>query len=428
MSVVLYLLGDIMEDKKLSIAQNALYNTIGSIVFCFCQWIISALLVVHLSPEESSVGNAGLLQLAITTTNIFFAISCYNMRTYQISDTTNRYSNGEYIGTRIVTSVIAVVLCLGYTVMLGYPVKTVFCIMLYMLFKLSETYSDVLHAVDQKYYRMDYVCVSYCLRGASSVVVFAVALLLSGDVLITILVLSVINLAEVWFYDVKKTRLLGPIKPVFNKKVIGTLLITCLPAVVSSAAFTAVTTVPRQTLATMYGEEALGYYGTIATPLVIVQILATSIFNPMLTQLSEYYNDGAIKKFLTRLFNNLLLLAGISVAVYAGVALLGEFAVGLVFGSKFASYTYLMYGIVACTSMYVVSWLCTNTLIIMRSLKSCAVASLSALAVSLLLSKTLINLFQMNGVSVTVIVAYIIHISVCSSVIYKNLKIKGKNK
>lgn len=417
-----------MEEKKLSVAQNAMYNTIGSIAFCFCQWIISAFLVVHLSPEETAVGNAGLLQLAITTTNIFFAISCYNMRTYQISDTNNQYSNGDYIGTRIVTSGIAVVLCLAYVIMLRYPAKTVCCIMLYMLFKLSETYSDVLHAVDQKHYRMDYVCVSYCLRGVSSVVVFAAMLLLSDDVLLSILVMGIVSFAEVWFYDVKKTSGLGPIRPVFQKKVIGTLLITCLPAVVSSAAFTAVTTVPRQTLASMSGEEALGYYGTIATPLIVVQILATSIFNPMLTELSEHYNAGQIKLFFVRLLKNLLLLICISAFICLCVVLLGEFAVGLVFGEKFVPYTYLMYGIIGCTSMYVVSWLCTNTLIIMRSLKICAVASICALLVAALLAKPFISSFQMNGVSYSIIVAYTIHILVCLLAMFRNFKTKVKDK
>lgn len=416
----------ILSKKKLSVSQNALYNMIGALVFCFCQWLISSLLVVHLSPEESSVQNAGLLQLAISVTNIFFAISCYNMRTYQISDVKNEYSYGDYIGVRIVTAVIAVVLCLVYVIALGYSLETILCIMLYMIFKLNETFSDVLHAVNQKNYRMDYVCISYCLRGISSVIAFSIAIALFNNVLIAVLAMGIISLLEVWLYDVRATRQFGSIKPTFKKETIFTLLIFCLPAVLSSAAFTAITSVPRQTLEAVSGKEALGYYGTIATPLLVVQILATSIFNPMLTELAEYYNDGEIKKFTMRLLKNLVLLIGIAAVVCVGVALLGEFAVGLVFGKKFAPYTYLMYGIVGCTTMYVISWLCTNTLIIMRKLWVCAVASMVALVISMVLSRPFINLFGMNGVSFSIILAYIVHISVCISVIYKGMKLKGR--
>ncbi len=415
-----------MESKKLSVSQNALYNSVGTIFYCFCQWITSALLVVHLSPEDIAVANTGLLQLAISVTNIFFAISTYNMRTYQISDVKDKFSYGDYIGARFVTATIAMALCVIYVVILGYSLRTVLCIVFYMIFKLNETFSDVLHAIDQKNYRMDYVGISFIMRGVLMALAFALALLIFGDVLIAVIAMAVATFAVVIFYDAKKTSRFGSIKPKFNKKTITTLLITCLPSVVSATAFTSITSVPRQTLEAMQGEEALGYYGTIATPVVVIQVMATSIFNPMLTELAELYHKGEVKKFLQRLAKNLALLTGITAVILVCVALLGEFAVGLVFGEKFVPYTYLMYGIVGCTAMYTVSWLCTNTLIIMRRLKVCMIASVFSLAVATTCSKLFINIFGMNGVSFCIIMCYLIHIAVCAVVIYKNLKVKGK--
>lgn len=412
--------------KKLSTSKNALYNSVGSIFYCFCQWITSALLVVHLSPDETAVGNTGLLQLAISVTNIFYAISLYNIRTYQISDTQNKYSSGDYIGARFITSAIAVALCVAYALILGYEFKTILCIVFYMLFKLSEAFSDVLHGIDQKNYRMDYVGISYILRGIVSVIVFALVLIVTGDVLVSVIAMAAAALLVVAIYDCSRTATFGSVKPRFERSKIVGLLATCLPAVIASSAFTAIVSVPRQMLEGMRGEEALGYYGTIATPLVIVQVLATSIFNPMLTELSELYRDRETREFSKRLLKNLAFLAAIVAFVYLCVVFLGKFAVGLVFGEKFVPYTYLMYGIIGCTAMYVISWLCTSVLIIMRKLKVCMIASLISLAVSALLAKPFINLFEMNGVSFSIIVAYIIHISVCFTVIYKNLRIKGK--
>ena len=415
-----------MSGKKLSVSQNALYNMIGAFVFCFCQWVTSGVLVYRLSPTEIAANNAGLLQLAITTTNIFFAISCYNMRTYQISDTKNEYSYGDYTGVRIVTSVIAVVLCVVYVIAWGFSFKAIVCTVLYMFFKLNETFSDVLHGIDQKNYRMDYICVSLCIRGISSVIVFVIAIMLFDDILIAVALMALVCSLEVFAYDIKVTKQFGSIKPIFNTRTIIKLLIVCMPAVISSAAFTAITSIPRQTLASMRSEESLGYYGTIATPLLVVQILATSIFNPMLTELSELYSKGEVVAFAKRIAKNLCLLFCISAAVCVGVVLLGDFAVGLVFGKELVPYTYLMYGIIGCTTMYVISWLCTNTLIIMRKLNICMIASLIALGVSSLLAKPLINLFEMNGVSISIIIAYAIHISVCFIIICRNLILKKR--
>lgn len=425
--------------ESLSVSKNSFYNLIGTVVYCLCQWVTSALLVVHLSPDSIAISNTGVLQLAISVTNIFYAISTYNMRTYQISDTKNKYSYGDYVGTRVVTAIIATILCFGYItigrvvnvfvseqIVIGffpiYSWNTIACIMFYMLFKLNETFSDVLHGIDQKNYRMDYVGISCVIRGLFSAIVFAFVIVTTGNILLSVMAMAIASLLIVCLYDVKCTKQFGSIKPIINKKTVTTLLVSCLPAVISSASFTSITSIPRQSLEAIQGEEALGFYGTIATPLVVVQVMATSIFNPMLTQLAEYYNDGETKKFVVRLLKNLALLVGISSIAYGAVALLGNFAVEFVFGSEFVPYTYLMYGIIGCTTMYVVSWLCTNTLIIMRRLKVCMVASLISLVVSVSLARSFIGIFGMNGVSFTIMVAYAIHITLCFIVIFKNLK------
>ena len=412
--------------KKLSVSQNALYNTLGTVIFCFCQWATSALLVVHLSPANVAVANTGLLQLCVSITNIFFGISTYNVRTYQISDVNDKYSHGDYIGARFVTAPLSVALCIGYVLILGYDIKTVLCITFYMLFRLNETFSDVLHAIDQKNYRMDYVGISFIIRGIVLVIAFAASLYITGDLLISVIIMAVATTAVVIFYDIPRTSQFGSIKPVFNKKSIVSLLVICLPTVISLVAFTAISSVPRQTLEAMQGTEALGYYGTVAAPVLVVQTMATSIFNPMLTELAVLYSNGENRQFMKKLFVSVLLLLVITLLVLGGIAVLGEFAVGIVFGKDFVPYTYLMYGVVGCAAAYTLSWICTNVLIIMRRLKICMVASVIALALSALWARPFINGFGMNGVSFVIILAYVIHVAACGTVIFFNLNHKGK--
>ena len=64
----------------------------------------------------------------------------------------------------------------------------------------------------------------------------------------------------------------------------------------------------------------------------------------------------------------------------------------------------------------------------MRHMNVCMIASLIALGVSGLLARPMINRFEMNGVSFSVIIAYAIHIIVSFVVIYKNLRLKRKEK
>ena len=62
-------------EKKLSVYENLIWNTIGSFTYLICQWLLT-LIVVRVS---DGFGNAGNLALAISVTNIFFNLACFNV-------------------------------------------------------------------------------------------------------------------------------------------------------------------------------------------------------------------------------------------------------------------------------------------------------------------------------------------------------------
>ena len=135
-----------MNTKDRRLANNFLWNTAGSIFFLVCQWIITVL-VVRLSDGFS---DAGLLSLAMSVTNVFAIIALFNVRNYQVSDSEELYSAGEYVSHRFVTCALAFVLCAVTTFLGGYGIYTAACILAYMLLKLTENFVDVFHGIVQK--------------------------------------------------------------------------------------------------------------------------------------------------------------------------------------------------------------------------------------------------------------------------------------
>ena len=75
-----------MEEKKLSIQSSIVWNSVGSIFYLGCQWLITVLVV-----RLSGVDEAGVLSLAMSVCNIWYCLSVYGMRNFQISDTENKY-------------------------------------------------------------------------------------------------------------------------------------------------------------------------------------------------------------------------------------------------------------------------------------------------------------------------------------------------
>lgn len=406
--------------KKLSLAQNATYNAVGTIVYCLCQWAVT--MVVF---RMSDAANAGLLQLAISITNIFYTIACYNIRIFQISDINDEYSPSDYIGLRFITSGIAMTLCIIYSVVFGYPFETILCVIAYLLLRFNEAFADVLFGIDQKHYRMDYVGISNIIRGVILITVFTAMFKITGNLFAAVLCSAAATLLAVLLIDCRNTKKLSAIKPAFSFAKIKSMLIKCFPMVLSSACFTAVVSIPRQFLENMRGEDILGYYATVATPVVIIQVLATSIFNPLLSTLSDYYAEGEYKKIRNSLFKTLAIIAALTAVALVGARFLGEFALVLLYGEEIREYSYLLYAIIGCSVLYTLCWLFEGVLTVIRRLKTIAVISIAALLASIALSKPFINLFEMNGVSVCVITSYVVFcISAVAVILFAYLRRK----
>ena len=99
-----------MESKQRSIGRNMMFNSVGSLFYLVCQWLLTVLVVPLGSFEK-----AGYLTLAISLTNFFFTVAYFGLRNFQVSDSAGKYSPSLYISTRILTCMAAFGLCVAFT-------------------------------------------------------------------------------------------------------------------------------------------------------------------------------------------------------------------------------------------------------------------------------------------------------------------------
>ena len=71
-----------MSEKKLSLQSSIAWNSIGSIFYLGCQWLMTVV-VVWIAGLET----AGILSLAMSVSNIWYSFAVYGMRNFQVSDT-----------------------------------------------------------------------------------------------------------------------------------------------------------------------------------------------------------------------------------------------------------------------------------------------------------------------------------------------------
>ena len=391
-------------EKRLSTQKNAAYNSAGAVIYNVCQWAIT-LASVRLS---GGYEDTGVLQLSISISNIFFTIACFLPRTYQISDTDGEFSSNEYIGIRMLTCVASVVLCFAYALIFQYRDGTLLCIMLYMIFRAGEGMSDVYRGFAQINYRMDYEFWSYLIRGIVSLVSFSATLYFTKDIVASLIVMSVSGVFLVAMLDVRIAGFFVSVDPRFNCASLYNAVQKCWPIVAASFLGTANAALPRQFLEKMYGTGAFGYYATIATPIVFVQLLATSVFNPMLNDFTVIYkkrNVAALKKFGKTVSFEMLI---ITVCSLLGARLCGEYVYVFIYGEEIRDYCYLMYPVIGCAVFYSVFWILGNLLIIIRKQTIRLVITALGTICVIALGRGLITAFQMNGVSYCVLICYIL--------------------
>ena len=381
--------------KKLSIGQNALFNSAGAVFYLACQWLITVL-VVHLASYE----DAGVLSLAMSITNMFFTLATFGLRDFQVSDARGQFSTADYVSTRIFTCLCSTVLCAGVILLNGqYTAHEAACIIVYMLFRVTEALVDVFQAIQQKAERMDCTCISFVLRGVFILGVFCAALALTHNLLAAIAGMAFFSLGVVLCFDLTTARRLSPFRLSFSLKRSLSLMKTCAPLMCNSLLTAAIVALPRSLLESLWGSYLLGIYASVATPAVIVQSAAMWIYTPTLTSFTRYYAQGDKKSFY-RLYKQIwLIIAGATILVLVAARLLGRWGLQLLFNEEIVDYAYLLIPVLGTTILIACSYFLGAMLTITRHLRIIVLSNAVSMALVLLFARPLVAAFGMDGVN-----------------------------
>ena len=399
--------------------KNVIWNTFGSVFYYFCQWLIT-IIVVHISSFE----NAGYLSLAMTTSSSFSAIALFNMRNFQVSDIKEEYSSSIYVGSRIVTCIVAFFLC-TITVLYGNSWFQILCIAAFMLIRVAEAIADVLHGIDQKYECYDYIGKSYILRGIATVSSFVFGIRITDNLAVTLFIMAILNLMLAFFYDWRKTKVIDKFEIMIKDKKLIDLLKKCFPLVIFSFLLSLENLIPKNLLNQYYGAEELGIYSSMASPTLIVQVFASVAFSPFLPKFSELLYQGKTKQFQHMLHILYGVLLGTGIMVTIGAMLLGRFGVTLLFGEKMLKYYYLFMPIVWCTMFTAVIWVLSAIMTALRKIQALLVGMIINFLICVGITHTLILQYEKNGVSFVQLIVYglyiVFMIIVCESTLHKGI-------
>ena len=402
--------------KEKSTLANIFYNSFGTMFYYGCQWL-TTILIVRLSGYQ----DAGNYSLAMTFTAAFAIFALFNTTQYQVSDVKGEYSDKTYITSRYIAMGAAFLICAIGLLFNAYTPYQWGIILLYMVFKCVEAWVDVYHGICQKKGRMDFICYSFLMRGVLMIVSFCGLIYITGNLMYGVLAMTVSTFLVVFFYD-RVMALKFVEKDRADFKALKTLMVILVPLVVVAVTNNLSISLPKYFLERYFDETVLGYYSSVATPSMIVQVGANTIFVPLITPLADKLLADDKKGFagiLKKVFLAFVVLSALAVIVSF---LLGEWFLVQVFGEEIRPYAYLFVPIITTTLLISINACLFPVCTVFREIKGQLAVGILGILSSLIASMVLVKRYCMDGVVIALLITLGIQIIIEIYLVFRRMK------
>lgn len=385
--------------EQSNIKRNMLWNASGNLLYILCQWLITIFVA-----NIGSFTDAGVLSIAMSVSATFQTVAMFGIRNYQISDVDNKYSDTSYVSFRVITCTVALLGCVIFAVACGYLGEQLLAVLLFMLFRLSENFSDVLHGIAQKNDRLDIAGKSFAVKGIGSLAVFIVAFKLSDSLCVGLLAMTLLSWLCTVIYDIVVVRRLAQFKIKINKACFGMAKET-LPLCIYLFANSAISTLPKLILEQKLGGEVLGIYSSIFAPALIIAAAAAYLYTPFVPYFADAHAKGDTRTFMRTFVKIIIAIAAVAVITVVAAIFLGDFALKILFGEKILAHSYLLIPIlVSIFASAVFTFLCTVG-VVLRDFVGLLVACGAGLVFEIAVTGKWIELSGVNATSYGYILA-----------------------
>ncbi|MBN2002170.1 MAG: oligosaccharide flippase family protein [Anaerolineae bacterium] len=340
-------------NKRLSLRVNFTWAFVGNLIYAACQWGMVTVLAKLGSAQKVGQYSIGL---AVTAPVIMFAD--LQLRAVQATDAQERYTFTDYLGLRLVMTLMAVLVIGGILVASDYSAETSGVIFALGLAKAFEAMSDIIYGVLQKHERLDRMATSLVLRGILSVIVLALVFWLTHSVLWASIGVALSWLLVMVFYDIRSARQLEPFRLVVRKEALWALAKHSLPLGIVMMLISLNSNIPRYIIERRWGEDVLGYFSASAYLMVVGSMVVRAMGQSAAFRLSKYAADRDTRAFSLLLGKLVGIGALLGSAAVVVASVLGRWVLTFLYRSDYADYVGLLVWVMVAAGLgYIASFL-----------------------------------------------------------------------
>lgn len=329
------------DSLNVSTKQNYVWNLFGTA----SSSLISVILLLFASRLLDS-HNSDIFSIAYALGQQFFVLGYFQIRNMQSTDIQEKYSFRSYHNTRIVTIIMMIIASVGYVFIQGYDFYKSAIILLLVLYRAIDAYSDVFQGYFQQKNRSDLAGKVQFYRSWICIIVFGFSLLLTKSLMISSIVICLINLllTVILDYRISIRNLNTSFSPSLAKDLssIFSILREAFPLFLNGFLITYVYNEAKIDIDLLLtqGHFSNGIqrdFNVLFMPVFVLSLLFF-ILRPLTTQLSIYWYEQKYELFFKQIRLLFVVMTALGVIIIGLGYLIGTEILGIVYGTSLVEY------------------------------------------------------------------------------------------
>ena len=329
------------DSLNVSTKQNYVWNLFG----IASSSLISVILLLFASRLLDS-HNSDIFSIAYALGQQFFVLGYFQIRNMQSTDIQEKYSFRSYHNTRIVTIIMMIIASVGYVFIQGYDFYKSAIILLLVLYRAIDAYSDVFQGYFQQQNRSDLAGKVQFYRSWICIIVFGFSLLLTKSLMISSIVICLTNLLLTVILDYRiSIRNFNTIfSPSLAKDLssIFSILREAFPLFLNGFLITYVYNEAKIDIDLLLtqGHFSNGIqrdFNVLFMPVFVLSLLFF-VLRPLTTQLSIYWYEQKYELFFKQIRLLFVVMTALGVIIIGLGYLMGTEILGLVYGTSLVEY------------------------------------------------------------------------------------------
>lgn len=383
-----------------------MYNTVGSVVTLFCQWLIMMLI-----PRMTNFSEAGIFTATISICSIINIFATFSLNQYQIADQYVNYSENTYRVARVVTILLSFAMCFAVIFFMDYSIKQNILILVYMAYRNLLHFAYLYTAGLQIHDHLDYAGKCMIVEGIISLFSFVIVYNLTNDLVLSTLLMALLGGGSFLLLTAQGYRKYVS-KDISVKKAewpaTESLIKIGVPLLLSGVAPIVITALPKLILQIYEGDEIIGIFGTLSAPTIIIPTVITGMFVPFIILFSDISRSGNFKLLRVKYLKSIGLILGFGVLCIAVSIIGAEFAFSMLYGDQIIPYVHYFNVLLAGITFYSIGMVGITVLMTKEQGRAAAIISILVLVASIPVFMYSISEYGMDGASYGLAAVYCI--------------------